>query len=217
MFNAKQLLNQLVQTKQSANLGGLLSNPAVTGALGGVGGGLLTGMLLNSRNSGKIAGGIGAAALGGVALNVYKNWQANKNVPQKQQQPQPSKNNALDFDSMPAAKQDEHSKAMLAAIIATAKADGQFDERERKLIREETDKLNDPQASAWVQQEVNKPLDVKYVAGLATSEEMASEIYYASLMAADRQNQLDVRYLESLAKELKLDPQLKLEIEQQLM
>ena len=269
MFNAKQLLNHLVQTKQGtsgmpfsgtsysqqntgiggmlSNAGGLLKNPAVSGALGGIGGGLLSGVLLNSRNTGKIAGGLGAAVLGGVALSAYKTWQTNKAmsqapqqqyVPQQQQyqyqqqqyQPQqyphqqqhqsqpnhPSIKNDFDFDAMPAYKQDEHSKAMLAAIIAVAKADGHFDERERKLIREETEKLYNPEASVWVQHEIYKPLDVKNIAGLATSEEMAAEIYFVSLMAGDRQNELDVKYLESLAKELKLDPQLKLEIERQL-
>jgi len=253
MFNAKQLLDQLIQPKQGASsasatsqlsagiggllnkaggllnnpgdlldkAGGMLKNPAVSGALAGVGGGLLSGMLLNSKNSGKIAGSLGAVALGGVALTAYKKWQAKKNpsqanLTQTQQQPQQAKGAELDFDSMSATKQNEHSKAMLAAIIAVAKADGIFDDRERKLISEETEKLNDPEASAWVQQEINKPLDVKYIAGLATSEEMAAEIYFASLMAGDQQNELDVKYLESLAKELKLDPQLKLEIEQQL-
>jgi len=64
MFNAKNLLNQLVQTAQggvsslsgsTASLqqkaGGLLNNPALTGALG-MGGGLLTGMMLgNSKKT----------------------------------------------------------------------------------------------------------------------------------------------------------------------
>ena len=244
MFNAKQLLDQLVQAtqgaavapssgtsslQQNAGLGGLLSNPAITGALG-MGGGLLSGMLLNSNKTGMVGGGgvashLGAAALGGFALNAFNKWQAKKklsqtssgqNSMQQQLQLQPSKETALNFDAMPEVKQEEHSRAMLSAIIAAAKADGHFDEREKKLIREATENLNDPDAVAWVQQEINKPLDISYVAGLADSPEMAAEIYFTSLVFIGEQNEPEKKYLESLAEELKLDPQLKIEIEQQV-
>jgi len=235
----KNILNQLVQTSQgaaftpqgsttSSQLKGMMNNPAVSGALAGVGGGLLSGMLFNNTKARSIGGSaashIGAAALGGIALTAFNKWQANKShssdfrqqnyMQQPPQSPQP-KWGALDFDSMPETKQEEHSRAMLSAVIAAAKADGVFDQRERQLIREQTEKLNDPAAMAWVQQEINKPLDVGSIAGLATSPEMAAEIYLASLIVIDEQNELEKNYLNALAKALNLDPQLRYELERQ--
>ena len=234
MFNSKQMLDQLVQTvqgmatgntassQQQTGIGGLLSNPTVTGALSGAGGGLLAGLLLGNKNVRNIGGNVaavgGAAALGAIAFKAYRNWQANKNTSTGvsaqnfQQQPQ----QVLDFDNLPAAKQEDHSRAMLTAIIAAAKADGNFDERERQIIHEQTAKIGDPETTAWVQQEINKPLDVNRVAALVSSPELAAEIYLASLFVINEQNELEKAYLNSLAEKLGLEPQLRREIEQQL-
>ncbi|MDR2861532.1 MAG: tellurite resistance TerB family protein [Syntrophobacterales bacterium] len=237
MFNARQLLDQLVQTaqgmatppanttspRQNAGIGGMLNNPAVTGALSGVGGGLLAGLLFGNKNVRKVGGNLatvgGAAALGVIATKAYRNWQANKqqsnSVPAQNAQQQ-SPQSALDFDNLPAANQEEHSRAMLTAMIAAAKADGHFDERERQIIREQTEKIGDAETTAWVQEEIYKPLDVNQIAALATSPELAAEIYLASLIVSDEQNEREKIYLNSLAEKLKLEPQLRTEIEQQL-
>ncbi|MDR0997221.1 MAG: DUF533 domain-containing protein, partial [Zoogloeaceae bacterium] len=177
MFDAKRLLDQIMQGAQSmvsppvtttpASTGpGLLGHPAVSGALGGVGGGLLAGLLMNSKAARKVATYGGAAALGAVAITAYRNWQANKqaaagaNVSAQAATP-------LDFDRLPAGQQAGHSRAMLAALIAAAKADGQFDAAERQLIREQAAQFDDAQAAAWIQAEIDKPLDVAEVAALA--------------------------------------------------
>jgi len=219
MFNARQMLDQLVQTAQGmgasqqiSGIGGILSNPMVAGA----GGGLLAGLLLSNKKVRKVAAIGGAAALGAVAISAYRNWQANKNQTSGanvQQQPQQV---VLEFDSFPAAKQEDHSRAMLTAIIAAAKADGHFDERERQIIREQTQKIGDPETTAWVQREIHKPLDVNHVASLATSPELAAEIYLASLIVIDEQNEREKMYLNSLAEKLGLEPQLRREIERQM-
>jgi uncharacterized membrane protein YebE (DUF533 family) len=236
MFNARQMLDQLAQAAQGmvspaaastfssqqtagiTGLGGILNNPVITGA----GGGLLVGLLLSNKNVRKIGGKVavvgGAAALGAIALTAYRNWQANQNpssgVPL--QNVQPPQQVTLEFDSFPAAKQEEHSRAMLTAIIAAAKADGHFDERERQIIHEQTAKIGDAETTAWVQQEIYKPLDVNRVASLATSPELAAKIYLASLIVIDEQNESEKKYLNSLAEKLKLEPQLRMEIERQL-
>ncbi len=245
MFNARQLLDQLVQTaqgmttppsattsspQQKTTMGGLLNNPAVTGALSGVGGGLLAGLLLSNKNVRKIGGKVaaygGAAALGAIAISAYRNWQANKNqpagaptqhIPQQPQQLQQPQRAALEFDALPAAQLEDHSRAMLVAIVAAAKADGHFDERERQMINEQTDRLGDAETVTWVQQEIRKPLDVAQVAALAASPEMAAEIYLASLVVIDEQNAREKMYLDSLAEKLRLEPQLRMEIEWQLV
>ena len=153
----------------------------------------------------------GTAALGAIAYNAYRNWQTNKNQPQ-----QPTQQAALNFGSMPPAVQEDHCRVMLAAMIAAAKADGNFDEREQQLIHEQLGKSNDPDVVAWVQKEINKPLDVNEISALASSPELAVEIYLASLIVIDEQSAPEKKYLNSLAEKLKLDPQLRKEIEQQL-
>jgi len=229
MFNAKQMLDQLVQTaqgmispQQTAEIKGMLHNPKVTGAIAGAGG-LLAGLLFSNKTtrnaSGKVVAVGGAAALGALALKAYRDWMANKNQSSDGNIPEElpgEQQGALEFDNFSPAKQEDHSRAMLTAIIAAAKADGQFDQREQQIIKEQTDKMNDPEAAEWVRQEINKPLDVDEIAALATSPELASEIYLASLIVIDEQNELEKKYLDSLAEKLKLEPQLRREIEQQV-
>lgn len=235
MFNAKQLLDQLLQgaqsmstprntTTQQQGKDGLLSNPAVTGALSGIGGGLLAGLLLSNKKVRKVGGKVaaygGAAALGAIAITAYRNWQANKEQPNAapaQQAPaEQQAAAALEFDHLPAAQQDSYSRAMLTAIIAAAKADGHFDEREKQMIRDQVSQIGDAATVEWVQQEIRKPLDVNQIAALAVSPEMAAEIYLASLVIIDQQNDREKIYLDSLAEQMKLPPPLRMEIARQL-
>jgi len=219
MFNARQMLDQLVQTaqgtgasQQKSGIGGILSNPMVTGA----GGGLLAGLLLSNKKVRKVAAVGGTAALGAVAISAYRNWKNQStgvSAQNVQQQPQQV---VLEFDSFPPAKQEDHSRAMLTAIITAAKADGHFDERERQIIREQTEKIGDPETTAWVQQEINKPLDVNQIASLATSPELAAEIYLVSLIVIDEQNEREKAYLNLLVEKLGLEPQLQMDIERQM-
>jgi len=237
MFNATQILNQLVQAAQgmvapatagaapsqqsagTTGLGGLLSNPAVTGALSGVGGGILAGLLFGNKGSnigGKLVTIGGAAALGTLAIKAFRNWQAN-NAASTQDDNQPVQEQpALEFNNLSAEKQEDHSRVMLTAFIAAAKADGHIDDHEQQMIQSLTDKAGDAETKEWIQQELSKPLDAAQVAALATSPELASEIYLASLIVIDEQNEQEKTYLDSLAEKMNLDPQLRKEIEQQL-
>ena len=237
MFNATQILNQLVQAAQgmvapatagaassqqnagTTVLGGLLNNPAVTGALSGVGGGILAGLLFGNKGSnigGKLVTIGGAAALGTLAFKAFRNWQANSSAA-SQNVNQPSQEQpALEYNNLSAEKQEDHSRVMLTAFIAAAKADGQFDEREQQMVQKLTDQAGDPETAAWVQQEISKQLDADQVAALATSPELAAEIYLASLIVIDDQNEQEKKYLDSLAEKMNLEPQLRQEIEQQL-
>lgn len=237
MFNAKDMLGQFMQSAQGTGaaqpsnnqsgqllggLGSLLNNPGVTGALSGAGGGLLAGLLLGNKKArnigGKVAMAGGAVALGAIALKAFKNWQSNNNAQagmQAQGFAQGQNNDELDFDCLAGEQQEIQCRAMLSAIIAAAKADGHFDDRERTIVREQMNKIGDADTVQWVQEEIRKPLDPKRIAAMATSPEMASEIYLASLMVIDQQNEHEHAYLDSLAAELKLPTQLKIELGRQ--
>ena len=243
MFNSSQILDQLLQTAQGmmanptsssqqkggsgiGGIGDLLNNPMISGALSGIGGGLLSGLLSGNNKVSKTGGSLasigGAAALGSLALTIYRNWMASKNqasgVQNFLQQPQGKQSQPAvsEFNNLSPAKQEDYSRAMLVAIIAAAKADGQIDQREQQIIHEQIAKTGDSEAAAWIRQEINKPLDVNQVAALATSPELATQIYLASLIVIDEQNELEKAYLDSLAGKLKLDPQLRREIERQV-
>ncbi|MFZ2318789.1 MAG: tellurite resistance TerB family protein, partial [Pseudomonas sp.] len=151
----------------------------------------------------------GLAALGVLAYKAYGNWQSQQaGAPQGEPQT---------LDRLPAAQAEQHSQAILKALVAAAKADGHVDSRERELIEGEFSKLdNDPQLQHWLQAELNKPLDPAEVARAASTPEMAAEMYLASVLLVDEEHFMERAYLDELARQLKLDPALKAELEAQV-
>ena len=236
-MNTRGLLDQLLKSGQdllqnkagggsqnkssSGGLGGLLGGAGKSGGLGGLlsgaGGGALSagaiGLLLGNKKArnmgGKVALYGGLAALGVIAYKAYGNWQA--------QQGNVSKIEPQTVDRLPPAQVEEHSQAILKALVAAAKADGHVDERERELIEGEFTKLdNDQELKQWLHAELNKPLDPTDVARAASTPEMAAEMYIASVMLVDEENFMEKSYLDELARQLKLEPGLKAELEKQV-
>jgi uncharacterized membrane protein YebE (DUF533 family) len=68
----------------------------------------------------------------------------------------------------------------------------------------------------WLDAELNKPLDPGEVARAATTPEMAAEMYIASVLMVDEEHFMERAYLEELARQLKLEPSLKAELEAQV-
>ena len=189
-------------------LGSLLS-----GATGGALAAGAMGLLLGNKTARKIGGQAltygGLAALGVLAYKAYGNWQSQQaGAPQGEPQT---------LDRLPAMQAEQHSQAILRALVAAAKADGHVDSRERELIEGEFSKLdNDPQLQHWLQAELNKPLDPAEVARAASTPEMAAEMYLASVLLVDEEHFMERAYLDELARQLKLDPALKAELEAQV-
>ncbi|MBK5535883.1 tellurite resistance TerB family protein [Pseudomonas sp. TH08] len=234
-MNTRGLLDQLLksgqdllqnkaggsQNKSSAGgLGGLLggsSGGGLGGLLSGAGGGALAagamGLLLGSKKARKVGGKVavygGLAALGVLAYKAYGNYNAQKGTA-PQSEPQT-------LDRLPPAQVEQHSQAILKALVAAAKADGHIDDRERQLIEGEFTKLdNDQELKNWLHAELNKPLDPADVARAASTPEMAAEMYIASVMLVDEESFMEKSYLDELARQLKLEPGLKVELEKQV-
>ncbi|MFP5423066.1 Uncharacterized membrane protein YebE, DUF533 family [Pseudomonas peli] len=205
-------------------LGGLLGGAGKSGQGGdlgtllkGAGGGALAagalGMLLGNKSARKMGGKAltygGLAALGVVAYKAYSNWQAQQaSAPQAEPQT---------LDRLPAPQAEIHSQAILKALVGAAKADGHVDARERELIEGELVKLTgDAELQHWLQAELNKPLDPAEIARAASTPEMAAEMYIASVLMVDEEHFMERAYLEELARQLKLDPALKAELEAQV-
>ena len=222
-MNTRGLLDQLLKSgqellnKQSAagkpsagagGLGGLLS-----GAGGGALGAGALGLLLGSKKARKYGGKVltygGLAALGVLAYKAYGNWQARQGTGQGAE-PQT-------LDRLPPAQAEQHSQAVLRALVAAAKSDGHIDDRERALIEGEFTRLdNDRELQRWLHDELNKPLDPAEVARAAQTPEMAAEMYLASVMMVDQENFMERAYLDEFARQLRLDPALRQELESQV-
>jgi uncharacterized membrane protein YebE (DUF533 family) len=192
-------------------------------ATGAAAGSLIT-MLLGSKRGRKLGGSAlklgSVAAVGALAWKVYNDYQAKQTAqapmpaagaPQPAALPAPAT-----FENLTGPQIEQHSQAMLKAMIAAAKADGHMDERERGLVQAELQRLDaDPATHRWVEQEMAKPVEPADVAAAATSPEMAAEIYLASVLVADETSTMERAYLDALAQQLKLAPELRAQLDAQ--
>lgn len=186
-------------------LGGMLNADFGKGALSGGALGLLLG---KNRTTRKLATYGGLAALGVMAYRAYGDY--------KRQQLGAAAPDPQTLDRLPPLEVEQHSQAILRALVAAAKADGHIDTRERELIEGEFTRLNgDEDVQRWLHAELEKPLDPAEVAQAAATPEIASEMYLASLLAADEQSFMERSYLDELARQLGIDEALKQQLQKQ--
>jgi uncharacterized membrane protein YebE (DUF533 family) len=242
VMNTSDLLEQLLRAGQGSisqhggggasaqgglgDLGGLLGgllggggggSSAGAGGMGGLGG-LLGGLLgggspMGGSTQTRSGGGTHYAALaslGMMAFQAYQSWQRSQTT----QQPPHQAPRTVDLLAGPEV--EEHSHAILRALIAAAKADGRIDDAEKQLISTEIGRhTDDPELQQWLDDEVAKPLDPADVAQSATDPGMAAEMYLASVMLVDDQQDAERNYLDELAAALGIDPDLQVHLEQQ--
>jgi uncharacterized membrane protein YebE (DUF533 family) len=243
VMNTSDLLEQLLRGSQGAmprqgsaagqgdlgDLGGLLGgllgggggggSSAGAGGLGGLGG-LLGGLLgggspMGGAPQSRSSGGTNYAALaslGMMAFQAYQAWQRSQSA--QQQTPQQALNTV---DMLEGPDVEEHSHAILRALIAAAKADGRIDPAESQIISSEIGRhTDDPELQQWLDNEVAKPLNPVEVAQSAKNSAMAAEMYLASVMLVDDQQAAERNYLDELAAALGIEPDLQVHLEQQV-
>jgi uncharacterized membrane protein YebE (DUF533 family) len=187
--------------------GGLLNADFGKGALTGGALGLLLGKHKTTR---KLATYGGLAAIGMMAYRAYGDYQRQQGGIAAGVEPQT-------VDRLPPPQAELHSQAILKALVAAAKADGHIDAQERQVIEGEFARISpDSEIRQWLHAELEKPLDPAEVARAASTPEIASEMYLASLLAADEQNFMERAYLDELARQLQLDDALKQQLQQQV-
>ncbi|MBB4862804.1 uncharacterized membrane protein YebE (DUF533 family) [Pseudomonas nitritireducens] len=236
-MNTTDLLEQLLRGGQGAatqqgggagglgGLGGLLGG-LLGGASGGAGGGLgglgnvLGGMLggTSTGNPGGMpqgrSGGVNyamLASLGMMAFQAFQNYQRQHPAAAPQQQ------SLMTVDQLSGPDAEAHSHAILRAMIAAAKADGHIDEKEKAAIQGEIARHSgEPELQSWLDAEVRKPLDAAEVAQSAQGDPaVAAEMYLVSVMLVDDQQDAERTYLDELAYNLNLAPELQAHLEQQ--
>lgn len=177
------------QSGQSAPSGGGLDDllGQLTAGAGGQSGGL--GSLIGAlTGGGAVATGTASNGSFGDLLN-----QAISNRGQPQRVPQPS------------APQEAAAGLMLRAMIQAAKSDGKFDDAEQQKLLGRLGDV-DSHERRFVNDELAKPVDVNGLAG-DVPRGLENQVYAMSVLGIDLDNQNEARYLDALAKALRIDQQ----------
>jgi len=204
MFDAKRLLDQLI------------GSGAAGGFAGGLAGGVLANLLAGKKGR-KIAGS--ALQLGGLALVggvAYKAWQSYQQGGSGSAGPvthaPPAGGPFMPELNDPEAT-NSLSLLLARAMIAAAKADGQIDTQESQTILNQIHGLQLPaEDKAFLFEEYGRALDIKALTTAVDSPEHAAEVYAASVLMLEPPSPPERVYLETLARELALEPGLAQEI-----
>jgi uncharacterized membrane protein YebE (DUF533 family) len=217
MFDAPKLLDRFLNSGVATGV--------VAGALGS--------SLLRRGGLGGVARLGGLALVGTLAYQAYQRYQQQQGqLPPEQRQsgfrsaaggilsnlpgvsdlmsgadgPTPPPGSGFASADAPAQQQNQLGTAVLTAMIAAAKADGEVDRAESSRIFGEMEQAGlSPEEKTFVLSELAKPVDVEDVAKLATSREVAAQLYTASALVVDAVNDRERDYLSRLAQRMNLD------------
>ncbi len=168
------------------------NNPAVAGGLGALAGALLSG------GRGAMGGGL-MAVLGSLAYSALQSQGGSGASPVSAA---PGMAGA-----MAPSQTDVQRKATLfiRAMIQAAKADGQVDQQEtQRILGKLGDLGNEHGARDFVASEMRRPIDIAGLVRNVTTQQEASEVYAASLMAIEVDTQAERDYMADLARALNL-------------
>jgi uncharacterized membrane protein YebE (DUF533 family) len=177
------------------------------GLLGSLAGALFGGGAGSSRST---AGAGGMAVLGGLALEALRRMGGASAATQS---PDIDDTTRLVAGLRKPANAAEEQQVMdvasltVKAMINAAKADGRIDETETERIvgklKEEGGVSDEEQR--FVAEEMRKPMDIDSIARAIPNQQVATQIYAASLLAIEVDTDKERRYLQDLAAALGLD------------
>lgn len=151
----------------------------------------------------------GMAAIAGLGYLAYQNYRNGK-APSETSQPQPqdvlAPPEGSGFDLSPAQVSDDFALALVRAMIAAARADGHIDADERAAIVGRLGENGlEAEELAFLQKELEAPIDFEAIVGAARTPEQKVEIYTASRLAIDPDSRAERGYLDQLAGRLGLE------------
>jgi uncharacterized membrane protein YebE (DUF533 family) len=167
--------------------------------------GLLRSQMTGSRSQrvqrgfgGSTPGGIGGGLLGSLAMTALQSYM------NKQGSPSSPAATALPSESA-SAEQDVAAQTLVQVMIAAAQADGEITAAERQRILDELTQAGaDEEERAFLQRELDKPLDLEAVFSRVHDLQMAEEAYAASLLTLEVDTPAEQQYLAYLATRLNL-------------
>lgn len=184
------MLSGLVGSLLGGSGGGQTSGAAAGGGMGGLGGLGAIGGLLSSFLGG------GSSALDTHAQSM------DQVVPQF---------------SQPAADAKGRVTRMIRAMIYAAKADGHIDQSEQAAITQQLQKLQlGPEGQALIQQAVNEPINPNAVASGVKNSQEAVQLYALSRAVINVDTPNERKYLDDLARALRIPADIQQSIEGQL-
>lgn len=183
--------------KRDATLDGMKKGAIAAGALA---------LMLGTKSGRQLSGAalkLGSlAALGGIA---WKAWQNTQDTQSAEVMPDAKAIEHISIDQLEGDAANERAMILIKAMIAVAKADGKMVDDEKALINRQIKRLGlDTKLEDVMQAGSVTPLSAKSVAKMATSQEVAAEIYLVSIMVADEENIQEGAYINQLAAALDL-------------
>lgn len=194
----------------------LMKNPVAGGAVGGLAGSVLGSILMGKGGGKKLAKT--AVKAGGLALVGAVAWKAWQQYQQSQQPlggraTHPALPQAFDLESS-VAVQSGSALRVMRAMVAAAKADGIVDPAERQKIMQRVDEAGPAAADRrFVEELLDRPLDLDSVIEGVDSPELAAEVYAASALAVHPASRIERGYLDLLAARLGMEANLAQEID----
>lgn len=176
-------------------------------------------VLLGRRNNSNMAKLGGLATLGTVAFRAYQRWQAQQQGAVKAADAGPwfvETAGGRDITELDQETQEQSSRALIAAIILAARADGHVDEEEQAFIEQQTREAATAEERNWISSLFKGVVDPKEVSKYVNTPAIASQVYALSLAVINEPNFMERSYLDELARQLGLNDDLKNELEREL-
>lgn len=214
-FNVQGLINSVSSQLSGSKKGGSSSSGGfdVKSLLGGGALGMLMGSSRGRSMGGKAAKYAALAGVGMMAMKAWQNYQGKSSSGTSTA----AAGEGQPLEELQGQAQEQRSLEVLQAVIWAARADGHIDAEERALITEQIQQLGaDDELHAWVQQQLEAPLDAQALASQADSPQAAREIYLTSAAVIDEQNAMERAWLDELGSALGIEEGVRQELEKQL-
>ncbi len=202
------ILGQVIGAVQGG-LSNAAQHPGQAGGLGAIVGGLLGG------GGDSVKGALGGGALAMLASIAFKAMQGAGQTGAGDGVNMPG----LMVPQTPAQTQVVESAAQLVlkGMINASKADGKIDPTEmQRIVGKLQESGMDDQTRAWVLNEMRQPLDLDAFAAEIPGQEVAAQVYAASLLAIEIDTDGERAYLAELAQKTGLHPMVAEHIQQSM-
>ena len=187
--------------------GGLVSGAAAGGLLA-----LLMGNKSARKFASKAAGYGGAAVLGGLAFNAYRNWKDQ----QQGAATQTGTATSGDLIDPPELQHPITELTLIKAMIAAAKADGHLDQQEQMRIHDAVEKMSlSAETRGAIFDLLQREISIEELLDASASMEQKSEVYLASCLVIDIDHPQEREHLSRLANAFELPPGLPEQLENQ--